>query len=100
MPGLESDSDNDMPGLESVMPGLEPDMPGLEPAMPGLEPTMPGLESVPHLQDIHIQLNADHSQPRDAPTILVTNFRDDVSEVCMVGFVWILQNTPSTCSRK
>lgn len=90
MPGLESDSDSDasgleMPGLEPDTPGLEPDMPGLEPTVPELEPTMPGLETVPGLQDIRIQLNVDSSVPRDTPTILVTNFRDDVDEVCMVG---------------
>ena len=80
MPGLEPS----MPGLEPTMPGLEPAMPGLEPDMPGLEPIMPGLETIPVMEDFRVQRTLDTTLPDDVPTILVTNFRDDIDEVCTV----------------
>ncbi|KAL8610589.1 hypothetical protein ACOMHN_006308 [Nucella lapillus] len=55
------------------MPPLELALPPLEPALPPLEPVMPGLEHVAALA-----LRAKHSF--DVPTVLDTNFWDDIDK--------------------
>lgn len=82
MPGLEPilpPLEPAVPPLEPALPPLEPALPPLEPALPPLEPAMPGLEPAAPLENLRVLRSF------EVPTVLATNFRDDVDEAALAS---------------